>query len=106
MPAQGPAHQVQVALVLELHLGDAVAADARRADLLLGGAGPAPQGPQDGLEQGGLAGAVGPVDADQPGGQLQVELVLVDPEVAQVEAGQQHDRPSSGSPAASMARSM
>src|SRR5262249_54908143 len=77
--AKGPAHQVQVALVLELHLGDAVAADAGRSNLFFGRAGLAPQGPHDGLEQRGLARSVGPVNADQAGRQLQVQLVLVDP---------------------------
>ena len=103
--AQRATHQVQVALVLELHLGDAVATYAGRADLLLGGAGLPPEGEQNGLEQGRLAGPVGPVDAHQPGGQLEVQLVLVDPEVAQVEPLDQHAGPAAGVSAPMMARS-
>ncbi len=72
-PAERAPHQVEVAFVLELDLGDAVAAHPGRTDLLLGGPGFAPQGPEDGLEQGRLAGAVGPVDADQTRWQLEVE---------------------------------
>ena len=96
IPRQGAPDQVQVALVLELDLGDAVAADSGRADLLLGGAGLAPQGPQRWPRAASTSRPVGAVDADQARGELQVELVLVHPEVPQVQAGQQHGVASPG----------
>ena len=86
----GAAHEIEVALVLELDLGDALGVDARRAHLVLVGARPAEERPEDRLDQVGLAGAVGAVDADQARRDLEVELVLVDPVVAQVQAGELH----------------
>ncbi len=47
--ADGPADKVDVALVLEGHLGHAFTVGARRRDLLLASACLAPQDPQDGL---------------------------------------------------------
>jgi hypothetical protein len=82
--------QVEVALVLELDLGDAVALDVGGADLVLRGAGLAVEAEADGLDERALAGPVGPVDAHQAGGELELELVLVDAVVPQVEAGEQH----------------
>ena len=89
-PAQAAPDDVEMPFVLELDLGDTLGADARRTDLLAPGPGLSPQGEGDGLEQGRLARTVGPVDPDQPGGHGQIELVLVDPEVAEIDAGQQH----------------
>ena len=77
-----PAHEVDVALVLEGDLGDALAVGAGRGDLLLGGPCLAPKGPEHGLEQGRLAGAVRPVHADEPRWQDEVELVFEHPVVA------------------------
>ena len=93
-PGDGPAHHVEVALVLELHLGHAVPVDAGRAHLLLVGPGPAPEGEQHRLQQRALARAVHSVDPNQTGRDLQVQGVLVDPVVAQMEAGQPHSAPS------------
>src|SRR5205823_5963541 len=87
-PADGAPHQVQVALVLELHLGQALAVHTRGADLVGGGTGPAVEGEEYRFEDGRLPTAVGAVDADQPGRQLELDLVLVDAVVAEEQAGQ------------------
>ena len=87
---QATTYQVEVAFVLELDLGDAVTADSGCPHVVLARPSLAPQAEDDRFEQGALPGAVDPVDADQAGGQSQVEGILVDPEVAQVDAGEQH----------------
>ena len=84
-------HEVEMALVLELELGEAVGVDTRRADLVLGRARLAPEGPSDGVEQRRLPGPVHAVDPDEPGRQLEVEVVLVDAEVAHVQARDPHE---------------
>ena len=71
-----PAHEVDVALVLEGDLSDALAVRAGRRDLLLGGPGLAPKSPEHRFEQGRLAGAVRSVHADKPRWQHEVELVF------------------------------
>ena len=86
----GAPDYVDVAFVLEGDLGDALAVGPGRRHLFFGGARLAPQRPEDRLEQRRLAGSVGPVHPDQPGGQDQVELFLEDPVVAQVYAVDQH----------------
>ncbi len=63
-----------------------------RGHLLFGGAGLAPERPEHRLEEGGLAGAVWPVYADQARRQHQVELVFEHPVIAQVYAVDQHVR--------------
>ena len=89
-PAQSAADQIEMAFVFELHLSGAVPAHAGGADLLLGGPGLAEERPKDGFEQRRLPGPVRPENTDEPGGNLQVEFVLVDPEIPEVEAGQEH----------------
>ena len=87
---QGSPDEVEMSLVLELHLGDAVPAGPRGPDLLLGRAGLSPQGEYDGFQQGRFAGAVRSEDPYQAGRKRKVELVLVDTEVAEVQPGDQH----------------
>src|SRR5439155_25201394 len=88
--ADRPAHEVEVALVLELHLREALAVHARGTDLVVARTGPAVERPQDRLDDRALARAVGAVDADQARRQLELELVLVDPVVAQEQSRQPH----------------
>ena len=99
-PGDRAAHEIEVALVLELDLGDALGVDARRAHVALVGARPAEERPEHRLDEIRLAGAVVAVDADQARRERQVELVLVDAVVAQVEARQLHVSPSPPRPPA------
>ena len=80
----GPAHDVDVPVMLKCDFGDALAVRPGRGHLLLGGTGLTPKRPEHGLEQGGLAGAIGPVHADEPGRQRQLQLFLEDPVIAKI----------------------
>jgi len=79
-----------VTLVLELDLGDAVGVDPRGTHLVDRRARLPVERPPDRFHEIALAAAVGAVDADQAGGDLEVERPLVHPVVPEVETGHAH----------------
>ena len=93
--ADRPPHHVEMTLVLELQLGDALGVDTGGAHFVHCRTGAPVEDEPDALDERALARPVQPVDTDQPRRDLELELVLEHPVVPEQQPGDAHQSAAS-----------